>query len=425
MSKSTQADRNKAVVIGASMAGLSAARVLADHFAEVLVLDSDELPDERSDRRGVPQGRHFHTLLAAGQQRLEAWFPGLRDSLVADGAVLISSTNDGYCYMGGSVRKRCESDMVWPACSRALLDYHVRKRVTALDNVTIRERTKVAGLTHTDDRARITGVTLSDGTEIAADLVIDAAGRTGRSVTWLKQLDYEPPRVDNVVVKIGYATCLVDRTDSDPADWKFALVGSDPPKRMGVAFPVEGDRWIVTLAGYHDDHASTKPDEFDAFARSLPVPAIADLLDQGGERTSVVTHKLPSSQWRRVEKLKRFPEGMIMLGDCILSLNPIYGQGMTSSILQADALRQTLEDKSGCADKAFIRTFYRRAAKPVGVLWQMATGGDFTVAGTTGPKPRGADLMNGLIQRYMKRIALAGQVSDRVNVHVLKVVNLL
>jgi 2-polyprenyl-6-methoxyphenol hydroxylase-like FAD-dependent oxidoreductase len=76
-----------AVVLGASMGGLAAARVLADAYRRVTVVDRDLLPVPGVQRRGVPQGRHAHGLLARGREVLEELFPGLTDELVARGAL--------------------------------------------------------------------------------------------------------------------------------------------------------------------------------------------------------------------------------------------------------------------------------------------------------------------------------------------------
>lgn len=60
-----------AVVLGASMGGLLAARVLADFYQTVTVVERDTLPDDPANRRGVPQGRHVHALLTRGAQILD------------------------------------------------------------------------------------------------------------------------------------------------------------------------------------------------------------------------------------------------------------------------------------------------------------------------------------------------------------------
>lgn len=75
-----------AVVLGASMGGLLAARVLADYYDKVTVVERDALPDDPVNRRGVPQGRLIHTCLARLTQVLDELFPGIRDDLIDQGA---------------------------------------------------------------------------------------------------------------------------------------------------------------------------------------------------------------------------------------------------------------------------------------------------------------------------------------------------
>jgi hypothetical protein len=340
---------------------------------------------------------------------------------------MINSTRDGHCYMGSGLRVRCDSDMQWPACSRALLEHLVRGRVASLPGVDIRARTGAGDLLCSDDGRRVTGVTLEDGQALPAALVVDASGRTARSVTWLKSRGMDTPPTDTVTIDIGYASRVVKSRADGARDWKFAMVSGDPPLRLGVAFPMEGERWIVTLAGYHGNHAGDDDAGFLDFARSLPSPAIADLVAGAEALEPVVIHRLPSNQWRHVERVASLPAGLVMLGDAVCSFNPIYGQGMSSAAMQADALATVLAaaaNKSAAPHARFPRTSPRLAARKLAPRWQMATGGYFTLPGTTGPRPPGAELMGKPFGGNMQRIMLAGQVSETVAVRVLEITNL-
>jgi 2-polyprenyl-6-methoxyphenol hydroxylase-like FAD-dependent oxidoreductase len=126
---------------------------------------------------------------------------------------------------------------------------------------------------------------------------------------------------------------------------------------------------------------------------------------------------MPTSRRHRYEKSKRHPVGFIALGDAICSFNPIYGQGMSSAVLQAVALGETLR-----ADTVRIeRAFYNRAAKVIENPWRIAVGADFAYPECSGPKPIGTDLVN----RYMARVLLAARVSPEVNSAMILVQNLL
>jgi 2-polyprenyl-6-methoxyphenol hydroxylase-like FAD-dependent oxidoreductase len=413
--------RQTALVVGASMAGLSAAAVLASRFREVVLVDRDVLADRPTERRGVPQGRHAHGLLPAGHRRIEAWFPGFTEDLLADGARQYDFGEDVVWYQGDGPRVRFRSGVQGPVCSRALLEHHFRRHVLALANVSLHSGSGVTGVTASPDGRTVTGVTLEDGSSLAADLVVDASGRAGRSVRWLSNLGYEEPQTSIVTIDVGYATRVFRMDPTRRQDWGVALVFSPPPGgRQGVLFPLEGDRWMVTLAGFHGDHPPRDPEGFLAFARTLPSPIVAEVIESSVPLGQIVTHRLPSNQRRHVERLRRVPGGLVMLGDAVCSFNPVYGQGMSSATLQAEALGAAL-DAVRTLDDRFVRHFYRRAAKAITPVWQMSTGADFALPATTGPKAPGTDLIN----RYMARVLRASQVSEEICLRLVEVTTLL
>lgn len=413
--------KQRAVVIGASMAGLSAAAVVASRFGEVVLADRDALGDGAEPRRGVPQGRHAHGLLPAGLQRIEGWFPGYTDDLVADGARLVDLGSDVLWHQAGGRRVRYESGVRGPVASRALLEHHLRRRVLGLPNVTLRSGAGATGLTTTEDRATVIGVTLDDGETLAADLVVDASGRAGRTVPWVTALGYPEPPTSHVTIDMRYASRIFRRDPSQRSEWGLGLIMAPPPGgRQGVYFPLEGDRWMVTLAGFHGDQPPRDPEGFLAFARSLPSPEVAELIETCEPLDEIVTHRLPSNQRRHVERLGQVPGGLVLLGDAVCSFNPVYGQGMSSATIQAEALGRTL-DRFGSLDDRFVRAFYRRSAKAIAPIWQMSTGADFAFPQTTGPKPPGTDLVN----RHMARVLMATQVSEEICQRFLEVTCLL
>jgi 2-polyprenyl-6-methoxyphenol hydroxylase-like FAD-dependent oxidoreductase len=398
-----------AVVIGASMAGLCAARVLADRFVHVTVVDRDALPDAPTWRNQVPQGRHPHLLLARGARLLEGWFPGIVDELYAGGAVEIDLAADMHWYQGGGVARRPPSSLTGPAMSRPFLEWTVRTRLAALSNVTILGDTDFAGLELDDTGRRVVAARVADG-NLPCDLLVDASGRHAHSLPWLEQLGYASPDVSRVEIDTRYMTQQLRRSEDPARDWKAAGVIDDPAtKRLAMALPIEGDRWLVLFGGVHGEAAPADPDERLAYARSLPSPVIADLLAACDPLDKPTTHRFPSSQRRHVERLKRFPLGWVLLGDAIGSFNPIYGQGMTVAAQQATALGEAL-DRSGRIDRAFARRYFKSASRMVNVAWSTAVGSDFAYDETTGPKPPGADLIN----RYMDRVITAAQHDDAI-----------
>ncbi len=413
--------RQLAVVVGASVAGLSAAAVLSSRFAQVVLVDRDLLTDEPQDRRGVPQGRHAHGLLPAGHRRMEGWFPGFTEGLLGAGARHFDFGDEVLWYQGDRPRISFHAGIGGPVSSRALLEHHLRRHVLALPNVSLRSGVGVSGVTTDPKGQQVTSVTLEDGSSVPADLVVDASGRSGRSVRWLAELGYEEPETSVVTIDMGYATRIFRKDPSVQRDWGVALVMAPPPLgRQGVVFPLEGDRWMVTLAGFHGDHPPRDEEGFLAFARSLPSPVVAEVIESSEPLGPTVTHRLPSNQRRHVERLRRVPGGLVMLGDAICSFNPVYGQGMSSATLQAEALGKAL-DAIPTLDDRFVRLFYKRAAKAISAPWQMSTGADFALPATTGPKAVGSDLVN----RYMAKVLRASQVSEEVCLRLLEVTTLL
>lgn len=406
-----------AVVIGASMAGLAAARVLSDVVDRVVVLERDRLPDEASTRRGVPQGRHAHVLLAAGQDLLEGWFPGLVDELCEAGAIPVESA-DLVWHQGGGHRVRADFGHRLVSMTRPLLEGTVRRRLLQLPNVSIADEVSVDGLVVDDDR--VTGVRV-DGTDLRSDLVVDCSGRNTRFLDLLEAAGFPAPEVSVIRIDMAYGTRLVDRR---PDDLDGGIAGSvgDPTgvHRIGVMLPVEGDRWIVTLAGFGGDVPPVDGVDYEGFARSLPSPEVSDLLSRAEPLGPIMTHRMPGSQRRHMERLRRTPAGFVVLGDAICSFNPIYGQGMSSAALQARALAVAI-DAFGLTSPKMARSFYRRAAEVVDDPWQIAAGADFADPRTTGPKPVGTDLVN----RYLAKVFRAAHTSVPVARQLYLVQNLL
>jgi 2-polyprenyl-6-methoxyphenol hydroxylase-like FAD-dependent oxidoreductase len=405
------------------MAGLLAARVLAERVDDVTVLDRDALPDAPVARKGVPQGRHAHALLAAGERVLSALFPGIVDDLVADGAVLGDQMADARWWQLDGYRTRDGRGVAAISCSRPLLEGHVRRRVTALPNVRVIGETRVKSLLHS--KHRVGGVVVDDSCvtrELAADFVIDCSGRGSHVGPWLEQLGYSAPDVSRVQIDMSYSTQLLRRTAHDLPDALIAVCLTTPPagKRMAYLIPIEGDRWICTLAALHGDRTPSDQAGFAAFVESLPAGDIGDVVRRAEPVTDVMTHRMPFSQRRHMERLDRVPAGFVTMGDSVCSFDPIYGQGMTSAALQADALARCL-DRHDPASPRFPKAFYRAAAKVVKAPWQIAAGGDFAFPETTGPKPPGTDLVN----RYLARVFRAAQRDPVVARAVVDVQNLL
>lgn len=399
-----------AVIVGGSIGGLVAARTLSRRFTSVTVIDRDVLPDGPDDRKGVPQSPHAHALLISGRKKLDELFPGLTDELIDGGAVPFDPGRDLLFHQMGALRIRFTSGQLGISLTRAYLEHAVRRRVAALPNVEILDRTAVSGLFGVS--GRVLGVDLDDGRRLGADLVVDATGRSAnRSERWLEQLDCPAPKTTTVKIDVGYTTRVMHRQGGElHGDALLYLMSAVPPhdKRAAAVFAVEGDRWMVTLGGWHRSHAPVDPEGFAAFADGLPGRHVADLL----ARTKPVDEEnaerflYPAARRRWFEKLKKLPAGYVALGDAICSFNPLYGQGMTVATLEAVELGRCL-DRHGEASPAMARRFYRAASRVIDTPWQMSTSSDFMYPETAGAKSFGTDFMN----RYVRQVMMASHVS--------------
>jgi 2-polyprenyl-6-methoxyphenol hydroxylase-like FAD-dependent oxidoreductase len=397
-----------AVVLGASMAGLLAARTLSEFFDAVTVVDRDPLPDTPSAagaRRGVPQGRHLHGLLPRGAQVLDELFPGILDELVLDGAHYVDGRDLSQVYydVGGHLMVRHGSATSFTAylTTRPFLEEHVRARLRTIPNVTLLDEHDIVELISTRDRRRVTGVQVVDRctgahSTLSASLLIDATGRAARTPTWLKALGYERPQEDEVAVRLTYVSQLL-RMPQPMHELGF-VVGPVPgrPRGMGILH-AENDTWTFTIfgvAGHEPDPDLTSMCAFVEDCAPAHLLAAVQAAEPIGEPTR---HRQPSSRWRRYDKLRRFPEGLLVAGDAICSFNPIYGQGMTVAALEALALRDCLSRGT----RNLAPRFFRAAAVPIRQAWELSANPDLCLPEIDGTAPLLTRMLNGYVDRVL------------------------
>jgi 2-polyprenyl-6-methoxyphenol hydroxylase-like FAD-dependent oxidoreductase len=405
-----------AVVAGGSIAGLFAARVLAQHFERVVVIDKDTLARGSMPRKGVPQGRHVHVLLARGLVALERLFPNLTKELIDSGAIVIEGGRELAWNHLGKWRVSDDRDLVMLSMSRLLLESVVAHRIRLMPNVELLERTRVVGF-RSDNSQRVTGVRVAsaeqafDTTGRAAALVVDATGRGSASPRWLEELGFKAPKADHIPARITYATCTFSRSESWPP-WRGLVIGGAPSRRGAVVLPIERDLWLVSLAGYFDEQMPSNHLEFLEFARSLATPELYEALRPQEPMSDVAPHAFPGSQRRRYERLKNLPSGLIVLGDALCSFNPVYGQGMTVSALEAEALDDAL-----CVAKAeveigphFARRWFASTKAVVDAAWDGVSIEDFRHPELRSERPLGLRVA----QWYVGRLHRATYRDPRV-----------
>ena len=411
----------RAVVLGASMAGLLAARVLADFYQAVTVVERDVLPTDPVNRRGVPQGRMIHAVQTRGLQIMDELFAGLAHELEAGGA----ATWDGRDFskfrvsVGGyrlgqltSLPNPQPMSVAFP--SRRFLEWSVRHRVRAIPNVTILEGHDLTGLTATADRDRVTGVRMvsrGSGTEgtLTADLVVDATGRGSRTPIFLEELGYGRPPQDELMVHLAYA-CQLVRIAPSALDAHMIAVTPEPgrPTMFGViGYENNTGMFAVgTMAGLQPP--STRAEMLE-FAADLASPQVLKALREAEPLEDVGHYRVPSNRWRRYDKMRRTPDGLLVIGDAICSFNPIYGQGMTVSAIEATVLRDCLRR----GERNLPRRYFHASSKHVRVAWQTAVGSDLALPEVAGRRPFSMRITNAYLQRVLMAseadAAVAGQ----------------
>jgi len=395
-----------AIVIGGSIAGLLAARVLHATFGAVTIIERDPLPAGAETRKGTPQSRHGHGLLAGGYQIIERLLPGFGAELIANGALPCDVIGDARWHQLGGYKAKFKSGLQGILMSRPLIEAVIRRRVLALPNVQVHENS-VQELIASPDHAvgatrhhrRVTGVRLADGTVLTADLVVDASGRGSRAPGWLAALGYAKPVEESVKINVGYATRIFRRRPSDLNGDLAAFITPTAPEqtRVGFMVPMEGDRWIITVGGWLGDHAPTDSAGWIDFARTLPAPDIYEVVKDAEPLSEIVVHKVPANVRRRYEQLRQSPAGFLVMGDALCAFNPVYGQGMTVAAFEAQALEQLLTADANLL--TLHRRYFAQAAKIVDVPWSMATGEDFRYPTIAGKRPPGIALLHGYLNR--------------------------
>jgi 2-polyprenyl-6-methoxyphenol hydroxylase-like FAD-dependent oxidoreductase len=395
--------RGHAVVIGASMGGLVIARALSGSFERVTLVDRDRLPDGPVTRRGVPQGRHVHGLLARGREALEELFPGLSGELVAAGALEGDVQSQLHWYLDGHLLKPEPSGLVGLAVSRPLLEFTVRLRVARLPGVTFIDRHDVIGLTASADRSRITGVRIRDrgsaAAEVAldADLVVDAAGRSPHSAAWLGELGYGPIPEEEAQVRVVYLSRLY-RREPHHLDGRVGSAFAAYPGQLrgGFALAQEGGRLILAISGWDGEEPPADDEGMAEFADALAAPDIAEVIRTAAPLGELVTARYPGSVRRHYEQASDFPPNYLVVADALCSFNPFYGQGMTVAALEGLALTCLLREDP----EDLPRRFFWVAAKLLDNPWNLALTGDMGFPGFQGPKPVALQQASEYMQHY-------------------------
>ncbi len=274
----------EAIVVGGGIGGLAAARALSDHFERVTVLERDAPAEAHASRAGVPQGKHLHALLAGGQRALDALLPGFTEDLDRVGAVRIQTGLDLLVERPGfDPFPRRDLGFYSSALSRPQLEFCVRRRVEAIENVRVEPGCRVFGLLPSDDGAAIRGLQFhreGRSETRATDLVIDASGTGELTLAALRATGRAAAPETVIGVDLGYSSAVFEIPSGASPGWKGVMHLSQAPQtsRSGLMLPVEGHRWMLALGGRHDEHPPGDEAGLRAYAASLRTSTIADAI---------------------------------------------------------------------------------------------------------------------------------------------------
>lgn len=418
-----------AIVIGGSMAGLLAARVLAEFFERVIVLDRDRLPADPGARAGVPQARHAHALLAGGLAVVERLFPKIGESLTRAGATTIDWGSDFAVHAASGWMPRAASGIVTYGCSRDLLESFIRRTLASNSKISFVDDSAVESLLPSSDGSRVQGARVRSRAGrtrdiVGCDLVVDASGRGSHAPSWLASLGYDRPREIVVASHRAYATRWFAQP-SGARSWKALLQSTWTPDvtRGGLIYPAEGDRWCVTLSGAEHHYPPVDAEGFLEFARRQPTSVLYEAIRSARPISRIYGFRRLENRRRLFHHLARWPDRFVVMGDAACAFNPVFAQGMSVSARSAMALHACLRNAQRRGSLAgATRRILGALARTTAAPWFMTTVEDLRWAATEGATRR---WYHRLAQRYLDRVSLLASSSAESNRRSLEVWHLL
>ena len=431
---------SNAIIVGSGIAGLLSARVLADHFNSVTIVEVDKLPNKPDERKGVPQSTQPHILLVKGYRILEEFFPGIGTDLLKAGALTIDWGQEFHRFtpkVGWNAIAQHPSDIVSFTCSRPLLEWKIRQRLHSLTNIRFVDNHRIVALTSNSSKTHITGTRLrsiaeSNEYELQASLVVDASGRRSQAPKWLQDLGFTPPHETIVNPFLSYATRRYQEPKGFQASWKVMLISQSPPDitRLGYLARIEGGEWIATLGGYSHDLPPLDDENFLEFARSLPNTKFYEAIKEAEPVSPIYAHRATTNRLRHYDKVK-IPNGFICLGDAVCALCPVYGQGITVSALSAVVLQNWLKGTSNfSSDNSILSSdFQNGLAKSNSLHWSLAVAQDTGFIATKRFPPlekrKTGGKISTLLRWYSRQFLLATTVDASLSIVLIQVINLI
>jgi 2-polyprenyl-6-methoxyphenol hydroxylase-like FAD-dependent oxidoreductase len=413
----------KAIVIGAGMGGLAAAKALSNHLGRVTVLDRDTLPSQAEPRIGTAQSKHTHVLIGGGLKALSVLFSGFEEDVHRAGAVKMRVGLEA-CMERPGYDPFPARDLGFDiySASRPLFELVTRRRIELQENIELLPKSRVTKLIASQDESAVTGVRWesADGQvhTLHADIIVDASGRGTLTLELLDAQGLPRPEETEIGIDQAYSTVIFERPATAPPNWKSMIVLPSAPtsSRGGFLFPIEDNQWIVSVGGNHGDAPPGDLAGLLEYLKSLRTPTIYGAVKGAKPVGEVARFVLPSSVRRHFEKIQKFPRGLLVVGDGLCRFNPVFGQGMSVAAQEAVVLDRLLATIAGGPDALgdLALSFFAACQDVIETPWAVAMN-DFVYPKTRGQRPPD------LGQRIQYGIALTRLASEDAAVHKLTV----
>ena len=332
------------ITVGGSVTGLAAAAALSDQGHEVLVLEREAASppatlEEAADgwaRPTVPQASHSHAFGSRGTNILREKLPDVYKALVEAGAGEVNLANFTPPTLGPVERIPSDDLLNMLTVRRSTFEWVLRSRVLARSGVSLRTGATVRGLLVDGDR--VTGVRLDDGSELSADLVLDASGRKTNSAKWLAEAGLPVPEAQSESCRITYYTRYYRRlspTPPGPLNRGFGA-GGTWDSYTAVLFLGEGDTFSLSIGVLPDDKPMKGLREEAAFTAAIrATPLLAGWVAPGNSEPLSPVYAMGGldNSSRFVDPAaSRLTVGFYALGDAVCTTNPANGRGVSLAL---------------------------------------------------------------------------------------------